>query len=186
MPYFFSIRGEMRVILCLKKASQIWELPEKNPGRRESRLMFVSMTAYNVISYNICGKYSIRLALPWASRSNLFPCSGGTQYLHNTYLKCDSSVFPAEVVKWYQNVCRPITSLCDLYKNLFVQVVKKVDFVSLPWFGLSKVQVIDTVEVHVLSVPCKRSLPHAKIQVGRIDTLDGDAAFTFNSIQNGV
>lgn len=82
MPYFFSIRGEMRVILCLKKASQIWELPEKNPGRRENRLMLVSMTVDNVISYNICRKHSIRLVLPWASRSNLFPCSGGTQYLH--------------------------------------------------------------------------------------------------------
>lgn len=35
MPYFFRIEGEIRVILCLKKASQIWELPGKNPWRRE-------------------------------------------------------------------------------------------------------------------------------------------------------
>lgn len=33
MPYFFRMEGEMRVILCLKKASQFWELPGKNPRR---------------------------------------------------------------------------------------------------------------------------------------------------------
>lgn len=37
MPYFFRIEGEIRVILCLKKASQIWELPGKNPRRREGK-----------------------------------------------------------------------------------------------------------------------------------------------------
>lgn len=47
-------------------------------------------------------------------------------------------------------------------------------------------QVVDTIEVHVLSVPCKGGLPHAEIQVGCINTLNSDATFTLNSIQNGV
>ena len=47
-------------------------------------------------------------------------------------------------------------------------------------------QVVDTVEVHVLGVPCKGGLPHAKIQVGCINSLNGDATFRFNGIQNGV
>lgn len=47
-------------------------------------------------------------------------------------------------------------------------------------------QVVDTVEVHVLSVPCKCGLPHAKIQVGCIDSLNSDATLMFNGIQNGV
>lgn len=47
-------------------------------------------------------------------------------------------------------------------------------------------QVVDTVEVHVLSVPSKRGLPHAKVQIRRINTLNSDATFTFNGIQNSV
>lgn len=47
-------------------------------------------------------------------------------------------------------------------------------------------QIVDTVEVHVLRVPCEGSLPHAKIQVGCIHTLNSDAALTLNGIQNGV
>lgn len=31
MPYFLRMMGEMRVILCRRKASQPWELPGKNP-----------------------------------------------------------------------------------------------------------------------------------------------------------
>lgn len=47
-------------------------------------------------------------------------------------------------------------------------------------------QIIDTVEVHVLCVPWKGGLPHAKIQVGCINTLNSDAAVALHSIQNGV
>lgn len=47
-------------------------------------------------------------------------------------------------------------------------------------------QVIDAVEVHVLSVPRKGSLPHTKIQVGCINTLNGDSTVMFHSIQNGA
>lgn len=47
-------------------------------------------------------------------------------------------------------------------------------------------QVIDAVKVHVLSVPCKSGLPHPKIQIGGIDTLNGDAALMFYSIQDGA
>ena len=35
-------------------------------------------------------------------------------------------------------------------------------------------QVVDTVEVHVLSVPCKKCLPHAKVEVSCVDTWDMD------------
>lgn len=47
-------------------------------------------------------------------------------------------------------------------------------------------QVIDAVEVHVLSVPRESGLPHAKIQIGGVDALDSDAAVMFHRIQNGT
>ena len=36
IPYFLRIMGEMRVILCRRKASQPWELPGKKPGADET------------------------------------------------------------------------------------------------------------------------------------------------------
>lgn len=62
----------------------------------------------------------------------------------------------------------------------------KIIILFLPGLGLSKVQVVDAVEVHVLRVPSKCGLPHAKIQVGCIDALNGDATFTFHGVQYGV
>lgn len=47
-------------------------------------------------------------------------------------------------------------------------------------------QVVDTVEVHVLGVPGKRGLPHAEVQVRCVDAFDGDATLTFDGVQNGV
>lgn len=47
-------------------------------------------------------------------------------------------------------------------------------------------QIIDAIKVHVLCVPRKSGLPHAKVQVGCINALNGDAAVTLHSIQNGV
>lgn len=42
MPYFLRMMGEMRVILCRRKASQPWELPGKNP---EAKKVGVSLWA---------------------------------------------------------------------------------------------------------------------------------------------
>lgn len=57
MPYFFSIEGEMRVILCLKKASQFWELPGKKPARIESRQMLESM----IVNSHLLNKFCLSL-----------------------------------------------------------------------------------------------------------------------------
>lgn len=43
---------------------------------------------------------------------------------------------------------------------------------SIPGLGLPKVQVVETVQVHVLRVSRKGGLPLAKVQVGRIDALN--------------
>lgn len=51
---------------------------------------------------------------------------------------------------------------------------------------MSKVQIVDTVEVHVLSVPCKGGFPHAKIQIWGIDPLDDDATLLLHHIQQSV
>lgn len=64
MPYFFRIEGEIRVILCLKKASQIWELPGKNPWRREGKYggaVWVSSNTANktTVSYLEPGAQSV-------------------------------------------------------------------------------------------------------------------------------
>ena len=48
-----------------------------------------------------------------------------------------------------------------------------------PGLRLAEVQVVDAVEVHVLCVPGKRGLPHAKVQVGRVDALNHYATFLF-------
>lgn len=47
-------------------------------------------------------------------------------------------------------------------------------------------KVINAVEVHVLCVPSERGLPHAKVQVGRVHPLDGDATLVLHRVQDGV
>lgn len=47
-------------------------------------------------------------------------------------------------------------------------------------------QVVDAVEVHVLSVPGKRGLPHPKIQIWSIDTLNNDTTLLLHHIQQRV
>lgn len=42
----------------------------------------------------------------------------------------------------------------------------------VPRLGCSKVQIIDRVQVHVLCVPGKRCLPHAKVQVCGINAIN--------------
>lgn len=56
----------------------------------------------------------------------------------------------------------------------------------LPRLWLSKMQVVNAVEVHVLCMPGKCSLPHAKVEVGSVDTLDYDATLLLHHIQQGV
>lgn len=57
---------------------------------------------------------------------------------------------------------------------------------GLPGLGLPKVQVVNAVEVHVLSVPGKGGLPHAKIQIRRVDTLNDDTTLLLHHIQQCV
>lgn len=55
-----------------------------------------------------------------------------------------------------------------------------------PWLGLSEVQVVNAVEVHVLSVPGEGGLPHAKVEVGGVDALNDDAALLLHHVQQRV
>lgn len=56
----------------------------------------------------------------------------------------------------------------------------------VPGLGLSKVQVVDAVKIHVLCVPCEGTLPHAKIKVWGVDSLDLDPTLILHCVQNGV
>lgn len=47
-------------------------------------------------------------------------------------------------------------------------------------------QIVDTVKVHVLCVPSKSGLPHAKVEVGSVDTLYNNATFLLHHIQQCV
>ena len=55
-----------------------------------------------------------------------------------------------------------------------------------PGLGLSEVQVVDAVEVHVLRVPGEGGLPHAKVHVGGVHALDHDATLLLHHVQQGV
>lgn len=55
-----------------------------------------------------------------------------------------------------------------------------------PGLGLSKVKVVDTVKVHVLSVPGKCGLPHAKVEVGSVYSLDNNPTLLLYHIQECV
>lgn len=55
-----------------------------------------------------------------------------------------------------------------------------------PGFGVPKMQVVDTVEIHVLGVPCKGGLPHSKIKVWSIHTFDDDSTLMLHHVQEGV
>ncbi len=58
--------------------------------------------------------------------------------------------------------------------------------VTVPGLWLSKVQVVDAVQIHVLCVPRKGTLPHPKIEVWRVDPFDLDPTLILHSVQNGV
>lgn len=47
-------------------------------------------------------------------------------------------------------------------------------------------QVVNAVEIHVLSVPGKGGLPHAKVEVGSVDALNDDTALLLHHVQQRV
>lgn len=57
---------------------------------------------------------------------------------------------------------------------------------TLPGLWLSKVQVVDAIKIHVFCVPRKGALPHPKVQVRRVDTLDLDATLILHNVQDSV
>lgn len=50
------------------------------------------------------------------------------------------------------------------------------------WF--SKVQIVDGIKVHILSVPRKGRLPHAKVQIRSVHSVDWNAIIGIDVIQN--
>ena len=54
---------------------------------------------------------------------------------------------------------------------------------GVPRLGRAVVQVIDTVQVHILRVPRERRLPHSKVEVRRVDALDLDVV---HRVENGA
>ena len=55
-----------------------------------------------------------------------------------------------------------------------------------PGLGLSEVQVVDAVEVHVFSVPGKCCFPHAKVQVRCVHSLNSDPTLPLHCIQDSL
>ena len=40
----------------------------------------------------------------------------------------------------------------------------------IPYFRCSKVEIVDGIEIHILSVPGKGSLPHSDVEIRRVDS----------------
>lgn len=57
---------------------------------------------------------------------------------------------------------------------------------SLPLFRCTKVEVVDTIEVHVLCVPGKAGLPHPKVEVGSVHSRDVYPILSRDCVQDGV
>lgn len=55
-----------------------------------------------------------------------------------------------------------------------------------PWLGLSEVQVVNAIEVHVLCVPGEGGLPHAKVEIGSVDTLNDNTTLLLYHVQQRV
>lgn len=47
-------------------------------------------------------------------------------------------------------------------------------------------QVVDTVEIHVLCMPSKCCLPHPKVEVGSVYTFYDNATLMFHHVQESV
>ena len=46
-------------------------------------------------------------------------------------------------------------------------------------------EVVDGVEVHVLSVPGKGGLPHPEVEVGSVDSRNGHSILVHHAVQDG-
>lgn len=66
-----------------------------------------------------------------------------------------------------------------------VRSIKGVS-VTVPGLRLSKVQVVDAVQIHVLCVPREGTLPHPKIEVRCVHSFDLDPTLVLYRVQNGV
>lgn len=76
-----------------------------------------------------------------------------------------------------------------LNKNTLCQPFKSFSMLwrySIPGFWCPKVNVVYTVQIHVLRMPSKCCFPHAKVQVGSINTFDLNAIVFTNKIKNGA
>ena len=56
----------------------------------------------------------------------------------------------------------------------------------VPELGLSVVQIVDGVEVHVLSVPCESRLPHSEVQVSCVHPADLHVVIFVDPVQHGA
>ena len=57
---------------------------------------------------------------------------------------------------------------------------------GVPGFGSPMVQEVDTVQVHVFGMPGKRRLPHAKVQVCRVNACNLHTVILVHHVQDGA
>lgn len=57
---------------------------------------------------------------------------------------------------------------------------------QLPGLWFPEVQVINAVEIHVLSVPSKSGFPHAKVEVGCVYSLYSNTTFMLHGVKDGI
>ena len=57
---------------------------------------------------------------------------------------------------------------------------------GVPKLGLSVMQIIDGVEVHVLSVPSESRLPHSEVQVSCVHPADLHVVIFVDPVQDGA
>lgn len=53
----------------------------------------------------------------------------------------------------------------------------------VPELGLSIVEIVDRMQVHVLSVPSKSGLPHAEVEVSRVHSSNRDVVVFVHAVQ---
>ena len=55
---------------------------------------------------------------------------------------------------------------------------------TVPALGLSEMEIVDTVQIHVFCVPGKSAFPHSKVQVCSIHSLNADPVIFIDIIQD--
>lgn len=73
MPYFLIIDGEIKVILCRKKASQLWALPGKKPAKHSQIKKSVCPNSLTSARQNKWDPETHRKRAPKKVTSLLFP-----------------------------------------------------------------------------------------------------------------